>query len=46
MGGSTVYGRPYDDTTSFPGWLRELLPVADLTSNWEVINTGGESYAN
>ncbi|MEO2045081.1 MAG: tetratricopeptide repeat protein [Pirellulales bacterium] len=46
IGGSTVYGRPYDDTTSFPGWWRELLPVADPTCNWEVINTGGVSYAS
>ena len=40
MGGSTTYGRPYDDTTSFPGWLRELLPVADASRDWEVINAG------
>ena len=25
LGGSTTYGRPYDDTTSFAGWLRERL---------------------
>ena len=29
LGGSTTYGRPYDDETSFCGWLRELLPAAD-----------------
>ena len=29
LGGSTTYGRPYGDTTSFCGWLRELLPPAD-----------------
>ncbi len=46
LGGSTTYGRPYDDTTSFPGWLRELLPVADASRNWEVINAGGVSYAS
>ena len=26
LGGSTTYGRPYDDRTSFCGWLRRLLP--------------------
>lgn len=46
VGGSTTYGRPYDDLTSFPGWLRELLPVADTSKNWEVINAGGISYAS
>ncbi len=46
MGGSTTYGRPYDDATSFCGWLRELLPVADPSSNWELINAGGISYAS
>ena len=29
MGGSTTFGRPYDDTTSFCGWLRAMLPKAD-----------------
>jgi tetratricopeptide (TPR) repeat protein len=46
LGGSTTYGRPYDDSTSFSGWLRELLPVADRSKNWEVINAGGISYAS
>jgi tetratricopeptide (TPR) repeat protein len=46
VGGSTVYGRPYDDRTSFCGWLRELLPVADDSREWEVINAGGISYAS
>ncbi len=46
LGGSTTYGRPYNDITSFPGWLRELLPVADRSKNWEVINAGGVSYAS
>ncbi len=46
LGGSTTYGRPYDDATSFCGWLRELLPVADPTREWEVINAGGISYAS
>jgi tetratricopeptide (TPR) repeat protein len=46
LGGSTTYGRPYDDTTSFAGWLRELLPIAESSKNWEVINAGGISYAS
>jgi tetratricopeptide (TPR) repeat protein len=46
VGGSTTYGRPYDDRTSFCGWLRELLPVADPGRTWEVINAGGVSYAS
>jgi len=46
LGGSTTYGRPYDDSTSFCGWLRELLPVADPSSDWELINAGGISYAS
>jgi tetratricopeptide (TPR) repeat protein len=46
MGGSTTYGRPYGDKTSFAGWLRELLPAADGRLDWEVINAGGVSYAS
>ena len=46
VGGSTTFGRPYSDTTSFCGWLRELLPLADSSTEWEVINAGGVSYAS
>ncbi len=46
LGGSTTYGRPYDDRTSFAGWLRELLPEVDGNRQWEVINAGGISYAS
>jgi tetratricopeptide (TPR) repeat protein len=46
LGGSTTYGRPYDDATSFCGWLRAMLPEADQTRSWEVINAGGISYAS
>ncbi len=46
LGGSTTYGHPYDDTTSFSGWMREFLPVAESSSDWEVINCGGISYAS
>ena len=38
LGGSTTYGRPYDDTTSFCGWLRKFLPAADPDRKWELIN--------
>jgi len=46
IGGSTTYGRPYDDLTSFCGWLRRFLPAVDPTRRWEVINAGGISYAS
>jgi len=46
LGGSTTYGRPFNDTTSFAGWLREMLPKADPRRRWEVINAGGISYAS
>lgn len=46
LGGSTTYGRPYNDATSFSGWLRELLPLVDGSKHWEVINAGGISYAS
>jgi len=46
VGGSTTFGSPYDDRTSFCGWLRALLPVADPSRKWEVINAGGLSYAS
>lgn len=46
LGGSTTYGRPYDDKTAFSGWLREFLPAVDPGRQWEVINAGGISYAS
>ena len=46
LGGSTTFGRPFDDSTSFCGWLRTLLPMVDPERNWEVINAGGVSYAS
>ncbi len=46
IGGSTTYGRPYDDRTSFCGWLRIFLSVVDPNRRWEVINAGGISYAS
>ena len=46
LGGSTTYGRPFWDETSFSGWLRAYLPAADSSRKWEVINGGGISYAS
>lgn len=46
LGGSTTYGHPYDDTSSFAAWLRALLPAAAPQVQWEVINAGGISYAS
>lgn len=46
LGGSTTYGRPYDDATSFVGWLREYLRALAPDRKWEVINAGGISYAS
>jgi tetratricopeptide (TPR) repeat protein len=46
LGGSTTYGRPYSDATSFAGWLREFLPAAQPGRDWEVVNAGGISYAS
>lgn len=46
LGGSTTYGRPYFDLTSYVGWMREFLPITDPATNWEVINAGGVSYAS
>lgn len=46
VGGSTTFGRPYDDMTSFCGWLREMLAQADPSVKWELINAGGVSYAS
>jgi tetratricopeptide (TPR) repeat protein len=46
MGGSTTYGHPYRDPTSFCGWLRASLPKADPSRDWQLINCGGISYAS
>lgn len=46
MGGSTTYGHPNDDATSFCGWLRAFLTAADPSRTWEVVNAGGISYAS
>ncbi len=46
LGGSTTYGRPYEHSTSFCGWLAALLPRIAPDTDWEVINAGGVSYAS
>jgi tetratricopeptide (TPR) repeat protein len=46
MGGSTTYGRPYRDITSFCAWLRASLELLAPETAWEVINAGGISYAS
>ena len=46
LGGSTTFGHPYEDPTSFCGWLRQMLYEAEPDRNWEVINCGGVSYAS
>ena len=44
LGGSTTYGHPYFDSTSFNGWLREYLLGIAPEHAWEAINAGGISY--
>jgi tetratricopeptide (TPR) repeat protein len=46
LGGSTTYGRPHHDPTSFCGWLREYLIAVEPEVHWEVVNAGGISYAS
>ncbi|MGI9471386.1 MAG: tetratricopeptide repeat protein, partial [Rubripirellula sp.] len=46
VGGSTTFGRPFNDTTSYVNWLRQLLPKVSPEFHWEVINAGGVSYAS
>jgi tetratricopeptide (TPR) repeat protein len=46
LGGSTTYGHPWRDSTSFSAWLRALLEEADPSRRYEVINAGGISYAS
>jgi len=46
MGGSTTYGHPYFDATSFNGWLREYLAALAPDRRWECINAGGISYGS
>lgn len=46
LGGSTTFGHPYRDPTSYSGWMREILGELDDEHTWEVVNCGGISYAS
>jgi tetratricopeptide (TPR) repeat protein len=46
LGGSSTYGRPYRDPTSFCGQLRAFLKAGYPERHFEVINAGGISYAS
>jgi len=46
LGGSTVQGRPYSVETSFTTWLQLNLQAAQPSTNWEIVNCGGISYAS
>jgi len=46
FGGSTTYGHPFDQSTSFSRWLQELLSASYTDKKFEVINVGGISYAS
>ncbi len=46
LGGSTVFGRPFDDRLSFCAFLREALTQLMPGRKVEVINAGGISYAS
>lgn len=45
LGGSTTFGRPFRDGTSYVGWLRAMLKESgDFPAS--VVNCGGISYAS
>ncbi len=46
LGGSTTYGRPYLQQTSFGAWLEKLIEQYSGQVDVEVINAGGISYAS
>jgi tetratricopeptide (TPR) repeat protein len=46
LGGSTTYGRPYDNEVSFSHWMELLLNETNPGRHYEVINAGGISYAS
>ncbi len=43
LGGSVTYGRPFEDATSFSGWLRSYLEKLVPDKPWQVTNAGGIS---
>jgi len=46
LGGSTVYGHPYQADTAFPKWLELELNASDSTRSFQILNCGGISYAS
>ena len=46
LGGSTVQGRPYSIETAFPAWLQHSLETIHPSSQFEILNLGGISYAS
>jgi len=46
LGGSTTYGRPYLNQTSFGAWMEKLIEQYAENVDVEVINAGGISYAS
>ncbi|MDF1552802.1 MAG: GDSL-type esterase/lipase family protein [Deferrisomatales bacterium] len=46
FGGSTTYGHPYLDHTSFPRAVARLLGLCDPGRTYESVNAGGISYAS
>ncbi len=46
LGGSTVQGRPFSIPTSFTTWLELGLNAVESSTEWDVINCGGISYAS
>ena len=46
LGGSTTYGHPYDDRTSYSRWLEGYLEEIAPEIDWQVVNAGGISYAS
>lgn len=46
FGGSTTYGRPYINDTSFPNWTQKILNQGQNSTRFENINMGGISYAS
>jgi lysophospholipase L1-like esterase len=46
VGGSTVQGRPFSIETSFTQFLEAALNKTHPSTQWEVVNCGGISYAS
>ncbi len=46
LGGSTVYGHPYQADTAFPKWLELELNASNPSRFYRMINCGGISYAS